>query len=131
MSEKKGKIKGINSLFDELDRHLDNCEEDMSKWDFNTARHHAIEAVTKFGNRLSRDLPKLSRSHQKVAESRLKEKIEKEYVLSEAEKYLKRVEADLNDERTRRMKTEQKRETEKLGVVVKSLRDLFDSLKGL
>ncbi len=44
--------RGINSLFNRLDEHLERCKGEMSKKDYNLASHHAKEAMT-FLNRLS------------------------------------------------------------------------------
>ena len=130
MGDKK-RIREINSLFDQLDKHLDGCEGYMSKGDFNTASQQAMEALNKFGDRLNRDLPKLSHSHQKVARSRLEEKIEKEYVVNEAEAYLRQAKNDLNNGSARRTRIERKRGVDKLESIVELLRDLFGRLKGL
>jgi len=104
---------------------------DICKGDFNTASQQAVEALNKFGNRLNRDLPRLSHSHQKEARNRLEEKTEKEYVLNEAEEYLRQAKNDLKNESARRIRIERKREVNNLESTVKWLKVLFESLKRL
>ena len=68
---------------------------------------------------------------RKEAQNRLKEKIEKEYVVNEAERYLKRARDDLSNESARRIRIERKREINNLENTVEWLKDLFESLKRL
>ena len=121
----------INSLFDRLDEHLEKCEDDMSKRDYNLASHHAKEAMKSFASPLILKMPKLGPTNREEAKNRLKEKIEKEYVVNEAEAYLRQAREDLNNESARGTRIERKREADKLKNVVELLRELFYSLKGL
>jgi len=118
-------------LFDRLDEHLEKCEDDMSKRDYNLASFHAKEAIKSFVSPLILKMPKLHPTSSEEAQSRVKEKIEKEYVVKEAEGYLRQARNELNNENARRIRIERKREVDKLESVVELLKDLFDSLKGL
>ena len=88
--------KGIISMFDRLDEHIEKCEDDMCRRNYGLASHHAKEAMTSFGRPLILKMPKLHSADRKEAQNRLKEKIEKEYVVNEAERYLKQARGDLN-----------------------------------
>ena len=68
---------------------------------------------------------------RKEAQNRLKEKIEKEYVVNEAERYLKQARDDLSNESARRIRIERKREINNLESTVEWLKDLFERLKRL
>jgi len=81
--------RGINSLFDRLDEHLEKCEDDMSKRDYNLASHHAKEAMRSFANPLILKMPKLRPTNREEAQNRLEKKIKKEYILKDAEGYLR------------------------------------------
>jgi len=94
------------------------------------ASHHAKEAMTSFGSPLILKMPKLHSANRKEAQN-IKEKIEKEYVVNEAERYLKRARDDLSNESARRIRIERKREVNNLESTVKWLKDLFESLKRL
>ncbi len=76
-------------------------------------------------------MPKLHSADRKEAQNRLKEKIEKEYVVNEAERYLKRARDDLSNESARRIRIERKREINNLENTVEWLKDSFESLKRL
>ena len=76
-------------------------------------------------------MPKLHSANPKEAQNRLKEKIEKEYVVNEAERYLKRARDDLSNESARRIRIERKREIDNLESTVEWLKVLFESLKRL
>ena len=118
-------------MFDRLDEHLEKCEDDMSKRDYNLASYHAKEAIKTFVSPLILKMPKLHPTSSEEAQNRIKEKIEKEYVVKEAEGYLRQARNELNNENARRIRIERKREVDKLESVVELLKDLFDSLKGL
>ena len=123
--------RGMNSLFDRLDEHLEKCEEDMSKKDYNLASHHAKEAMKSFASPLNRKMPRLPPTNRKEAQNRLEEKIEKEHILNEAEERLRQTKNELKNESTRRTRIERKREVDKLESVVESLRELFVCLNRL
>ena len=118
-------------MFDRLDEHLEKCEDDMSKKDYNLASHHVKEAMKSFASPLILKMPKLHPTNREEAQNRLKEKIKKEYVVNEAEAFLRQAKNDLNQESTRRIRMGHKREVDKLESVVELLRELFSSLKGL
>ena len=87
----------VISMFDQLDEHIEKCEDDMSRRNYGLASYHAKEAKNKFVSQLIREMPKLHSADRKEAQNRLKEKIEKEYVVNEAERYLKRARDDLSN----------------------------------
>lgn len=123
--------RGINSLFDRLDEHLKKCDDDMSKKDYNLASHHAKEAMRSFASPLILKMPKLHPKNREEAQNRLEEKIEKKYILNEAEGCLRQTKNELKNESARKTRIERKREVDKLESVVESLRELFDYLKKL
>jgi len=123
--------KGIISMFDRLDEHIEKCEDDMSRRNYGLASRHAKEAKNSFVRPLILKMPKLHSADRKEAQNRLKEKIEKEYVVNEAERYLKQARDDLSNESARRIRIERKREVNNLESTVKWLKDLFESLKRL
>ena len=123
--------KGIISMFDRLDEHIEKCEDDMSKRNYDLASYHAKEAMTSFVSPLILKMPKLHSANPKEAQNRLKEKIEKEYVVNEAERYLKRARDDLSNESARMIRIERKREVNNLESTVEWLKVLFESLKRL
>ena len=99
----------------------------MSKRNYGLASYHAKEAKNSFVSPLILKMPKLHSANRKEAQNRLKEKIEKEYVVNEAEKYLKRARDDLSNESARRIRIERKREIDNLESTVKWLKDLRSS----
>ena len=121
----------VISMFDQLDEHIEKCEDDMSKRNYDLASYHAKEAMTSFVSPLILKMPKLHSVNRKEAQNRLKEKIEKEYVVNEAERYLKWARDDLSNESARRIRIERKRAINNLESTVKWLKVLFENLKRL
>jgi len=62
--------KGIISMFDRLDGHIEKCKDDMSRRNYGLASHHAKEAKNSFVSQLIREMPKLHSADRKEAQNK-------------------------------------------------------------